>query len=102
VRGIRVSIVRFVDAHFPGWVECSLIDAAGVEHLFVEKGPVVSSEALRTDTAYPRPGVIACTVVAENTDKPETVTVDTDQPWGVASTEGRSRFDIFRQDLVDL
>jgi hypothetical protein len=102
VPGIRVSIVRFVDAHHPGWVECRLIDAAGVEHLFVEKGPVVSSENLWTDTAYPRAGVIACTVLAEDSDKPETVTVDTDQPWGVASIEGRSRFDVFRKDLVDL
>jgi hypothetical protein len=102
VRGIRVSIVRFVDANEPGWVECRFIDAGGVQHVFIEKAPIVSSENLWTDTVYPRPGVLACTVIVEHTDKPETVTVDTDQPWGVASREGQSRFEVLRQDLVDL
>jgi hypothetical protein len=102
VQGIRVSIIRFVDAHQPGWVECRLIDAAGEHHVFIEKVPVVSSERLWADTAYPRPGVIACSVVAEHAHAPETVTVDTDQPFGVTSRDGRSRFDVSRQDLVDI
>jgi hypothetical protein len=102
VRGIRVSIVRFVDAHQPGWVECRLIDATGQHHVFIEKVPIVSLEQLSTDTVYPRPGAIACRVIAEPADKADAVTVDTDELWGVTSRDGRSQFDVFRQDLVDL
>ena len=34
---IAIQIVRFVDTNQPGFVECSLRDAAGREHFFVEK-----------------------------------------------------------------
>lgn len=39
---IAVEITQLVDEQFPGFVECRLVDATGVEHRFVEKGPVVS------------------------------------------------------------
>ena len=39
---VRVNISRYVDESFPGWVECSLVDAYGYDHVFVEKVPVVT------------------------------------------------------------
>ncbi|UJR81268.1 hypothetical protein [Sandaracinus amylolyticus] len=101
--GIEVTITRFVDAEFPGFVECRLVDAAGMEHLFVEKLPVVASEGVSADGPYPQPGVIACTIVAERTDGERAlVIVDTDEPWGIVSTAGRSRFEVLRTSLVEL
>ncbi len=99
--GIRVS-VRFVDADpQPGLVECRLVDAAGHEHRFIEKTAIVSAENLWVDTVYPRLGVIACTVVAEHGREPGIVTVDTNEPWGVESVEGTTRFDISRRYLLE-
>ena len=34
---ISVQIVRFVDSHQPGWVECLLVDAERRRHIIVEK-----------------------------------------------------------------
>jgi len=82
-------------------LNADLVDAAGLEHLFVEKGPIVSSEDLWTDTAYPQPGKVACTVVEEHAGDPPVVTVDTAAPSGIASKDGMTRFDILRRDLVD-
>ena len=47
---VRVQVVRFVDDSFPGFVECELIDAHGRRWLFVEKGPVVTTEHLTAQT----------------------------------------------------
>jgi hypothetical protein len=52
---LKVEIAKFADAdHYPGWVECRIEDAAGQVHTFIEKVPLVSSEDLWTESAYPR------------------------------------------------
>jgi hypothetical protein len=102
VQAVTVSIVRFVDETQPGWVECKLVDAQGRAHRFVEKIPVVSSEDLRAHTALPRPGIIACKIVGQRVDDPDVVTVDTSDPWGTESTEGQTRFEVRRSDLVEV
>lgn len=40
---ISVQITRFVDDSFPGFVECTFVDALGETHVFIEKVPVVST-----------------------------------------------------------
>ena len=62
----RAEIRRYVDDDQPGWVECAFTDAHGREWLFIEKVPVVTVEFLNTASGYPRAGVIACEVIAEN------------------------------------
>ena len=37
---VSVQITRFVNDHFPGFVECVLSDALGKNHAFVEKAPI--------------------------------------------------------------
>jgi hypothetical protein len=100
---IRVSIERFTDSSQPGWVECVFVDAAGRRHLFVEKAPVVSAEDLWADSLYPREGFIACTVISvdRDADGREIVTVETEEPWGIESTTGQVRFEVFRDQLVE-
>lgn len=98
---IRVQIVRWVDDHQPGWVECHFVDAAGAEHRLVEKAPVLTDEPLGAASSYPRPGGVACTVLsrARGGDGHELVTVDTDRPWGLRATDGATRF-VVRADQL--
>ena len=100
---IKVTIERFTQEWQPGWVECSFADAAGQSHVFEEKAPVVSVEDLDATSTYPRPGIIGCEVVGTRVgpDGRELVTVDTEQPWGIESKAGETRFEILREQLVD-
>jgi hypothetical protein len=102
--GIKVTIERFTDEHNPGWVACSFVDAAGLLHLFEEKVPVVSQEDLDAKSEYPRPGTIECEVVSARwaADGRELVLVDTEMPWGIESRAGNSRFEIYRNQLLEL
>ena len=62
---IAIQILRFVDEHQPGWVECVLVDSLGDRHLFVEKAPVVSKENLSSNSSYPCSGTIDCEIEEE-------------------------------------
>jgi hypothetical protein len=91
---LSLQIDRFVDNSQPGFVECSLVDAYGARHLFVEKVPVVTAEDLWSDSDFPRQGVIACEIEREfavDVDQP-LLQVNTELPWHVESTTGETRF----------
>ncbi len=101
---LQVTIERFVDDNFPGWVKCSLVDADGCMHQFIEKAPVVSTEHLMLNSAFPRPGYIACLVKDEWTDElgRQFVRVGTVKPWGVESIAGEAIFTVLRDQIVQL
>lgn len=101
---IKVSIERFIDDAQPGWVECRLVDASGMHHVFVEKAPVVSHNHLDATSQYPCSGVIGCTVLQAQPacGGRELVDVDTTSPWGIESTAGTTRFRIYRDQLTDV
>src|SRR5690348_2990342 len=100
---IRVTIIRYIKDSQPGWVECKLTDARGNEWLFIEKTPVVTLARLDANSHYPQPGVIACHIIDkwQDADGYEMITVDTDKPWGVESTTGRTRFDVHLDQLQE-
>ena len=102
VLALRVTIERFTHDWFPGFVECSFVDATGRTHLFEEKVPVVSNEALDASSAYPRDGAIACHLLTSRSvaDGREVVTIDTNKPWDIESKEGESQFEVFRDQLL--
>ncbi len=85
----------------PGFVECAFVDADGRRHLFVEKVPVLTTEALQADSAYPRPGIIACEVEAEWADEngQRRVRINTERPWGVESSDGLASFVVVRSQF---
>lgn len=95
---VAIDILRWVDDSQPGWIECTLTDAYGREHFFVEKVPVVTVERLDADSAYPRRATMECSVVGagELPDGRAFVTIDTQRPYGVESTAGQSRFEVLR------
>jgi hypothetical protein len=103
VLAIKVTIERFTDESQPGFVECRFTDAVGNAHLFEEKVPVVSVEDLNSRSEYPRDGIVACRAIASRVapDGREVVTVDTDQPWGIESKAGQTKFDVFREQLLE-
>lgn len=101
---LSVTIERFVDNHFPGWVECSLVDASGRVHQFVEKAPVISDANLVPDSGFPQSGYIACAIQDEWTDKRgrQLVRVSTVKPWGIESTAGEASFTVLRVQIGQL
>lgn len=101
--GLRVTIVRWVDDHQPGWVECHLVDDWDRLWVFVEKAPVVSAENLGPDTAFPRPGVIACEVLERALLDAEVIrlVVSTAVPWGVEATTGQTQFEVRPEQVFE-
>ena len=99
---LAVQIVRFVDEHQPGFIECQFQDAHGCVHVVVEKVPVITAEDLRANSTYPRPGAIACTVEKEYKDPAgrSLVTVSTELPWHVESSTGQTRFELLSWQVV--
>jgi hypothetical protein len=101
---VKILITAFVDDSFPGWVECKFADAFRRDITFIEKAPVVTAENLRTDSLYPQVGVIACRVVGRRRDGDgrAIVTIDTCRPWGIESTTGETRFEVFASQLTKI
>jgi len=100
---VQVTISRFVDEYQPGIVECWLEDVYGRRWKFIEKIPYVSAEDLWTESEYPRPGAIACTVLRRTADNSRryVVTVDTSKPYFVESVDGCTVFEVFAEQLED-
>ncbi len=99
---LRVQIVRYVDDHFPGIVECEFEDAEGHAHTFVEKGPVVSDEWPGPEHTYPMRGIIRCEILEQwrDPDGRELVRVTTEQPDYVESKDGRTEFVVLSSQVI--
>jgi len=100
---VVIQITRFVDESFPGFVECKLIDAKGETHIFIDKVPVVSLDALWSSSAYPCAGNIRCTVETEFKDESgrTLVRIDTEYPDHVESTSGDTHFVVASLQIED-
>jgi hypothetical protein len=98
---VQISITAFIDEYQPGIVECRLVDAHGKTWIFHEKIPVVTTQDLWTDSQYPQPGLVACTVLERKSDSSgrRIVKIDTSRPWGIESTDGVSVFEVFAEQL---
>jgi hypothetical protein len=78
-----------------------MVDAAGDEHLFVDKVPMVTLANLHEASLFPQPGFIACTIIERynRDDGRQVVHIDTHRPWSIESTVGRSKFEVFAEQL---
>ena len=99
---VAIQISRFVDEHQPGFVECTLIDAPGATHQFVEKAPVVSMLELHANSTYPCGGALECEVESEWVDESgcRLVRINTERPWNIESSTGETRFVILSSQLT--
>lgn len=94
MQGVRIEVLKLVDTDFPGWVECSLVDAAGTEWRFVEKAPVVLHDSSTHLEFLPRPGILACVIVQDGDVK----TIET----GAPSISGQSVFQVLAAQLLEM
>jgi len=99
---LEVQVEGFIDDHFPGFVKCVLIDADGLRHEFIDKVPVVSTANLRSDSIYPQPGYLGCTIESEWTDElgRRLARVSTKKPWSIESVSGETIFIVREQQIV--
>ena len=91
---LKVQIVRFVDGHQPGFVECEFRDAKGELHVIRDKLPVLTTANLWSDSAYPQPGEIRCQVLdrISGSSGDQLVRVTLASPDGIETLDGRSEF----------
>ncbi len=83
---------------FPGLVEVSFTDAAGVLRTFVDKPPVFDeSDRLRPDASYPVAVEVPCEVLGGG--GAAVVTVST-RPAGLETDDGLSEFEVFADQLT--
>jgi hypothetical protein len=102
---IRVSVVRFVDEHQPGFVECMFTDANGTVHTLVDKVPVFSQDDLWSDSAYPQPGNARCEVLliarSQDSQGRKLARVTIAKPDDLESTNGLSEFVVLESQISD-
>ena len=98
---LLVTIERFVNDDFAGFVECVLVDSEDCSHRFVEKAPVLTTANLTLDSAFPQQGHIACVVEDEWIDERgrQLVRVSTTNPGGIESTTGHTAFTVVRDQI---
>jgi hypothetical protein len=91
---LRVSIIRFLDKHQPGFVECEFTDAEGTVHTLADKVPIFSLEDLSNDSVYPQTGYARCEVLSRSQDPQghQFVRVTIARPDGLESNRGLSEF----------
>ncbi|MDZ4405911.1 hypothetical protein [Prosthecobacter sp.] len=94
---IPVQIVRLVEEYQPNIVECVMSDASGRQWSFVDKLPIFTAADLDAQSSYPQPGVIACEILQEWTDKDgrKRCLIDINRPWGIAAKNGETQFEVF-------
>lgn len=98
---LRVSIVRFVDERFPGFVECEFSDVDGVRYEIEDKAPIFTAETLWSDSIYPAEGSAGCEVLEHMTDGDgrEIARITIAKPDGLATSDGVSEFTVFLNQL---
>ena len=71
--------------------------------IFVEKVPVVTSENLDAESSYPLFGLIEGKIIKRWRDRDgrQIVTINTEEPYGIETTNGINQFDIFESQLVE-
>jgi len=99
---VSIEVTRFIDDHFPGFVECTLTDAEGRVSTFIEKVPVVSKEYLSAGSEFPCEGFIDCEIESEYSDSEGRllVLIDTERPYSIESTTGETKFVVLASQLT--
>ncbi len=97
--GIKATITRWADDHFPGYVEVEFTDRFGQVWTFVVKVPVVSLEHPGPDSAYPRSTSLEARFVSEAVDAEARRFVTVETLW-VEAEDGNSRFELWPDQVM--
>ena len=78
-------------------------DIHGKQWFIEEKAPIVTEENIDKDTLYPVNGIIAGQIEKSylNDKNQEIVAINTDIPWAIASEDGTTLFEVFRDQIVE-
>jgi hypothetical protein len=95
---LEVDIIEYSNEYFPGFVECSFVDAFGKVWYIDEKAPVVSVENITEDTELPIKGYVGGEIISRNG---EIVCFCTKNPWFIESREGIDKFYVYEKQLID-
>lgn len=81
-----------------------MIDANEHAHVFMDKVPMFAATNLDEASPLPRPGFIPCIVVGrkERDNGHPHVLIDTQTPYGIESTTGRTQFEVLSEQLCEL
>ena len=101
IANLRVRIVRYVDAHQPGWVVCEFEDAEGFTHAVVDKVPILMRENLDQGSAYPKSGLMQCEVIERWLDANGrgVARITIDRPLSNETSEGKTEFVVYAAQL---
>lgn len=95
---VKAVATRLIDgSSYPEIVLCEFTDFKGKKHEFAEKWPVISNEEF--GNTFPKHCSIGCVIVEE---KEKVYTVNTDQPWGIESIEGKTIFEVDKNMIVEM
>jgi hypothetical protein len=99
---LKLQILRYVDDHFPGWVECEFTDAERQHHTVVDKVPIVSEESLGPEDEYPKRGTVRCEILERwhDSDGRDLSRITIERPDGVETKEGVSEFIVLSSQVV--
>ena len=87
---IEVIVSKVADSAFPVWLECRFKDNNGIEHLIIEKAPVLTSVEISEDE-LPSTLKLECNLIGIQENQ---ITIEL--LHGVESTKGVSRFTLNR------
>jgi hypothetical protein len=91
---LLVSIVRFVDESFPGFVECEFIDAFKQKHTLIDKVPIFSEQVFWSDSSYPQSGNAGCEILGRFREERgrELLRIKIARPWAMETVDGETQF----------
>ncbi len=96
---ILVEIVDFVDSSQPGWVAGTFRDAEGQLHRIIDKIPLFTDANLWSDSVYPQPGIIECSVVERIPTPSGNLVRINIEPYHYELTDEKAEFVINEADL---
>jgi hypothetical protein len=98
---VKLTVVKVMQGgdydNYPGWVECTLLDALGESHTFVEKIPIVCPD----DDLAPKVAFLDCILerATLSTSNQRLLHVSSKKPWDVESITGRFEFVVTEAQL---
>jgi len=95
--------VRFVNEEpQPGLVESQFRDAQGSLHSIIDKVPLFTSASLWSDSVYPQPGFIECSVLERIPGAAEDLARINIEPYHFEITNESSEFVVREADLAEI